>query len=55
VAEADKRLRVGSFVDLKGLGPLYSGKYYLSEVRLHFDGARGIRNEFVAERPGLGQ
>jgi len=55
VAEADKRLRVGSFVDLKGLGPLYSGKYYLSEVRLHFDGARGIRNEFVAERPGLGR
>ncbi len=55
VAEADKRLRVGSSVDLQGIGPLFSGKYYLSEVRLYFDGARGIRTEFTAERPGLGR
>ena len=55
VAEADSRLRVGNSVDLQGLGPLFSGKYYLSEVRLCFDGARGIRTEFTAERPGLGQ
>ena len=55
LAEADGRLRVGSYVKLQGLGPLFSGKYYVSEVRHLFDGARGIRTEFTAERPGLGQ
>jgi Bacteriophage probable baseplate hub protein len=55
VAEADGRLRVGAFVDLAGLGPLFDGTYFLAEVRHLFDGKRGIRTEFVAERPGLGQ
>lgn len=54
-AQADERLRVGAFVDLKGLGPLFSGKYYLSEVRHLFDGASGLRTEFAAERPSLGR
>jgi phage protein D len=54
VAETDARIRVGNVLDLKGLGPLFSGKYYLSEVRHLFDGTRGLRTEFVAERPGLG-
>ena len=45
VAETDSRLRVGSYVDLQGLGPLFSGKYYLSEVRHRFDGAQAcVRN-----------
>jgi uncharacterized protein len=55
VAETDSRLRVGSYVDLQRLGPLFSGRFYLSEVRHIFDGARGIRTEFTAERPGLGR
>jgi len=55
VAQADSRLRVGGYVDLQGLGPLFSGKYYLSEVRHLFDGVKGIRTEFTAERPGLGR
>jgi phage protein D len=55
VADPDSRLRVGSYVDLQRLGMLFSGKYYLSEVRYLFDGARGLRVEFTAERPGLGQ
>jgi phage protein D len=55
VAEADSRLRVGSYVDLQGLGPLFSGKYYLCEIRHLFDGSKGIRTEFIAERPGLGR
>lgn len=54
VAEADARIRVGSFVELQGLGPLFSGKYYVAEVRHVFD-ARGIRTEFTGERPGLGR
>jgi phage protein D len=55
VAETTNDLRVGSYVDLRGLGPLFSGKYYLSEVRHLFDLRLGLRSEFTAERPGLGQ
>jgi phage protein D len=54
VAEPDARLRVGATVDLQGLGPLFSGQYYLSEVTHLFDGVKGFRTEFCAERPGLG-
>jgi phage protein D len=55
VAEPDARLRVGVTVDLQGLGPLFSGRYYLVEVMHRFDGSKGFRTEFCAERPGLGQ
>jgi phage protein D len=48
-------LRVGGRVELSGLGPLFNGRYYLSEVRHAFDFARGLRTTFTAERPGLGR
>ena len=53
IAETDSKLRVGGFVDLRGLGPLFNGKYYLCEVRHLFDGSHGIRTEFTGERPGI--
>ncbi|HEY3079927.1 MAG TPA: contractile injection system protein, VgrG/Pvc8 family [Chloroflexota bacterium] len=53
-AEANAGLRVGAYVDLQGLGPLFSGKYYVAQTRTIFDGGRGFRIEFAAERPGLG-
>lgn len=52
--ETSSKLRVGNYVDLRGLGPLFSGKYYLSEVKHLFDLAFGIRTTFEAERPGIG-
>jgi phage protein D len=55
VAQTDARLRVGAKVDIRNVGPLFSGAYYLVDVCLTFDGARGLRTEFVAERPGIGQ
>ena len=55
VAEADPKLRVGATVELEGLGPLFSGSYYVSATRTLFDGALGLRTEFTAERPGLGR
>jgi uncharacterized protein len=55
VAETSGELRVGSYVNLQGLGPLFNGKYYLTEVQHLFDNASGLRSEFTAERPGLGQ
>jgi phage protein D len=54
VAETDSRLRVGGYVDLQGLGPLFNGKYYVAEIRHRFDGVLGLRTEFIAERPALG-
>jgi phage protein D len=55
VAHTRAELRVGAVVDLKSLGPLFSGKYYLTEVRHRFDNANGSRTEFRAERPGIGR
>lgn len=53
VAEADAALRVGARVDLKGLGPLFSGRYWVAQTCLRFDAVQGLRSEFGAERPGL--
>lgn len=55
IAEPDPELRVGSSVDLTGLGPLFSGSYYVCEVRHRFDGRLGLRTEFQCERPWLGR
>lgn len=54
-AQANAKLRVGTYVDLQGLGPLFSGKYYLCSVEHVFDGTQGFRTEFTAERPGIGK
>jgi phage protein D len=54
LASIQPKLRVGSNVELRRLGPLFSGKYYVTEVWHRFDRA-GIRTEFTAERPGLGR
>ncbi|MCE4536736.1 hypothetical protein LXT12_05660 [Pelomonas sp. P7] len=55
MAQPDARLRCGASVELTGLGPLFSGKYSLSEVTHRFDMAEGLRTEFVAERPWIGR
>jgi uncharacterized protein len=55
LAETDPKLRVGERVELKGLGPLFNGKYHLASVRHLFDAADGLRTEFTAERPSLGK
>jgi uncharacterized protein len=55
VAEADAALRVGSFIEVSGVGPLFSGRYYVAGRRVLFDLSSGIRMEFTAERPGIGQ
>jgi len=55
VADTDPGLRVGAYAQLNGLGPLFEGTYYVTEVTHIFDGAKGLRTEFSAQRPGLGQ
>lgn len=54
VAEGDARIQVATRLVLRGLGPLYDGRYYVSRVRHTFDPKNGFRTRFSVERPGLG-
>ena len=55
VADGDPRLHAGTKLQLKGLGQLFDGKYYVTRVRHLFDLAQGYRTAFSVERPGIGQ
>jgi Bacteriophage probable baseplate hub protein len=55
LADTDVRLRVGRRVKLTGLGPLFDGRYYITDARHVFDPVLGMRTEFGVERPGLGR
>lgn len=55
VSDTNAKLRAGSQLDLKGLGPLFNGKYYVAEVKHMFDGTKGLRTEFRSERVGIGR
>ncbi len=55
ISDGNAKLRVGTYVDLQGLGPLFNGKYYLTQVNHTFDGSTGLKTEFTGERPGIGK
>jgi uncharacterized protein len=55
LANTMPELRVGTQVSIQNVGPLFNGKYYLTEVRHLFDSVLGLRTQFTAERPGLGR
>ncbi|MEP6925805.1 MAG: hypothetical protein ABI954_15165 [Pyrinomonadaceae bacterium] len=55
VAEPNAKLRVGTTVNLDGLGKLFNGKYYVCDVAHVFDNAKGLRTEFGVERVGIGK
>lgn len=55
VAQTVAGLRVGTTVRLDRLGGLLGGEFHVVEVRHRFDGAAGLRTEFVAERAGVGR
>ena len=54
VCEANAAMRIGTHVDLQGVGPLFSGQYDVTAVRHGFDLTTGMRTHFSAETPGLG-
>ena len=53
MTDGDGRIRVGLSLTLNGLGEMFTGKYYVTEVRHTFDGTNGFRTYFCVERPGL--
>jgi phage protein D len=54
VAEGNGGIRVGTRVDLKDLGKMFEGTYYVTEVRHTFDMQNGYQTHFAVERPGIG-
>jgi phage protein D len=55
VAEPNPDVRPGMWLRIDGLGPLFSGEFYVTEVTHVFDNLRGLRSEFAVERAGLGE
>jgi phage protein D len=51
IAQPPPILHVGDTVTLAGLGGLFNGDYYVSEVRHTFTLTHGFRTEFYVERP----
>lgn len=54
VAEGDARLRVGARLRVEGVGPLFEGVHYVTEVRHTFDARDGYRTAFAVERAWIG-
>jgi phage protein D len=54
VADTSPDLRAGASLRLSGLGPLFTGDFYLAGVTHAFDGNHGLRSELELERAGLG-
>jgi len=55
IANPDARLKPGVRVELSGLGPVFNGKYTVTEVCHRFDLREGARSEFAVERPAIGK
>lgn len=55
IANPDARLKPGARVDLSGLGPMFNGKYTVTESCHRFDTREGARTEFSVERAAVGR
>ena len=55
VAETRPELRVGAKVKIKGVGPIFEGDYFITDVTIRFDAKMGLRTEFRCDRPAIGQ
>lgn len=55
LVQTDGKLRAGATVKIQGVGPLFEGEYYVTEVSHVFDAALGLRTELTVERPWLGR
>ena len=54
VVDGNVKLRVGTTVEMSGLGPFFDGKYYVSLARHTFTLRAGYRTTFEVERPFIG-
>jgi uncharacterized protein len=54
VSEGNPNLRVGTYLELAGLGPRFSNTYYTTSTAHHFDSDGGYETYFCAESAYLG-
>ena len=54
VSDGNPAIQVGSALELRGIGPLFEGNYYVTLVRHTHDTRYGYRTTFEVERPGIG-
>lgn len=54
VADGNPAIRVGGAVELRGVGPLFEGRYYVTLARHTYELVNGYRTTFQVERPGVG-
>lgn len=54
VVDGRPGIRVGSKLDIRGLGDLFNGNYYVTRARHTFDLRDGYRTSFEVERAGIG-
>ncbi len=54
VADGNPAIQIGAALDLRGVGPLFQGQYYVTLVRHTYDLINGYRTTFEVERPGVG-
>lgn len=54
VSEGNPNLRVGTYLQLSGLGPRFSNTYYTTATVHHFDTEKGYETRFCAECAYLG-
>lgn len=52
--DGDGRVRVGSYVQFEGVGPMFNGAYYVCHVRHGFDVVGGFQTRVQVERPAIG-
>ena len=55
VAEAKPALKVGAKVNISGVGPLFEGKYTVTDIAIRYDAKAGLRTEFQCDRPAIGK
>ncbi len=48
-------MRVGSRLRIEGVGPVFTGTYFATQVTHRYDRMRGFRTHFEAERPAVGE
>ncbi len=54
LAEGDARLKAGSHVDIKGVGTLFNGIYYVNSVHHMYAQDCGYKTQFWVERAAIG-
>lgn len=54
MVDGTARLRVGTTIELRNIGELFDGPYYVTLARHSFDQVNGYKTFFHVERPGIG-